>query len=225
MRYKFAFQWCEEQGTPWWLIPRSVSRGPCAEPEAMNMAEETKTVTSRHPARDISSLLNNCEPSGDYIIESEDSFERDPASVPQNPVPSPSLAGTLTISARCADGGPVSRACPVCKNSSPMVYAEGWMCLHRKCSVFWRNAQGHPPNRLTYAKSFLQPVPFAPEALQDLRPSLPAKVAEDGITTTSMFSKGWHCLRCGRLSCRYRWEHWHCKNCGVRPLCSFTLHN
>ncbi|EPT04533.1 hypothetical protein FOMPIDRAFT_1156757 [Fomitopsis schrenkii] len=138
VRYKFAFQWCEEQGTPWWLIPRSV----------------------------------------------------------------------------CADGGPVSRACPVCKNSSPMVYAEGWMCLHRKCSVFWRNAQGHPPNRLTYAKSFLQPVPFAPEALQDLRPSLPAKVAEDGITTTSMFSKGWHCLRCGRLSCRYRWEHWHCKNCG-----------
>lgn len=132
---------------------------------------------------------------------------------------------TLIISVRHVNEGAVKMACLTCRNSSPMVYAESWMCLHRTCSMFWRTAQGRPPDRLTYAKSFLQPVPFLPEDLEDLRPSLPPKVAEDGITTTSMFCKGWHCLQCGRLSSRYRWEHWHCKNCGVRTSCSLTLHN
>ena len=101
-----------------------------------------------------------------------------------------------------------------------MVYAEGWMCLHRKCTMFWRSTQGHAPTHLTYAKSFLHLIPFVPEELGDLRPGLPAQEVEDGITTTSMFCKGWHCLRCGRLSSRYRWEHWHCKNCGVSNTCS-----
>ncbi|KAI0730325.1 hypothetical protein C8Q72DRAFT_776282 [Fomitopsis betulina] len=176
VRYKFAFQWCEEQGTPWWLAPRSVPRGPCAEPETVAVPEERTTGTRIHPTRDIFSL---------HVNE-----------------------------------GAVKMACLTCRNSSPMVYAESWMCLHRTCSMFWRTAQGRPPDRLTYAKSFLQPVPFLPEDLEDLRPSLPPKVAEDGITTTSMFCKGWHCLQCGRLSSRYRWEHWHCKNCGEEYMVS-----
>ncbi|KAH9935696.1 uncharacterized protein B0H18DRAFT_420627 [Fomitopsis serialis] len=102
----------------------------------------------------------------------------------------------------------------MCEQSSPMVYAEQWMCLYRKCLGFWRSAQGHAPTQLTYARSFLHPIAFAPEDLEELRPSPPVAEAEDGITTSSMFCKGWHCRQCGRLSSRYMWEHWHCKHCG-----------
>ena len=217
VRYKFAFQWCEEQGAPWWLTPKSVPHGPCTEPGATTMGGIANPTIGRHPARDISSLLNACEPQGECPLGRDAEVIVEPnASAPQYVVFYPLLYGDADLGARCSDDSPVVLPCHVCKKQSPMVYAEGWMCLYRKCTMFWRSTQGRAPTQLTYAKSFLEPMPFAPEELGDLRPGLPAKEVEDGITTTSMFCKGWHCLRCGRLSSRYRWEHWHCKNCGVR---------
>lgn len=74
MRYKFAFQWCEEQGTPWWLAPRSVPRGPCAEPETVAVPEERTTGTRIHPTRDIFSLLSTFETNNDYKVETEEDY-------------------------------------------------------------------------------------------------------------------------------------------------------
>ncbi|KAH9839293.1 uncharacterized protein C8Q71DRAFT_704302 [Rhodofomes roseus] len=173
VRYKFAFQWCEEQGTPWWMARSSMP----------------PVVPSAH-----------------YTIDAdeEDNISSSPTSDPCAPV-------DIYV-----DEGPLRLICSACNHSSPLIYAEQWMCLHRTCSRFWRNAQGNAPTTLTYAKSFINPISFMPEDLEDLRPSPPVAEAEDGITTSSMFCKGWHCRRCGRLSCRYMWEHWYCKHCGER---------
>jgi len=51
-----------------------------------------------------------------------------------------------------------------------------------------------------------------PPNLRDIRPRQPES-SPDSITTTYAFTRGLHCQKCGRLSCRDKWEYWQCKYC------------
>ncbi|CAL1707262.1 unnamed protein product [Somion occarium] len=148
VRYKFAFQWCEEQGEPWWT-----------------------------------------QPQGEHGLYP------------------PVLEPYATVN--------VARSCLSCHKPSPQVYGEGWMCLQPSCRAFWELNGGTPPNVLAYFEDFLRLQSFPSKELEDIRPPPPIQGApEDGITTSFLFTKGWHCKQCGRLSSRFKWEHWQCQNCG-----------
>ena len=125
-------------------------------------------------------------------------------------------------------------ACTHCRERTPQVYQQGWACLNASCLRFWISVDGSPlPLQLEYNAQFLQLLPpfVLPSDMRDIRPALPVSSAPDGITTTHLFSRGWHCPKCGRLSCRYvpssiskkfclsfrrfKWQHWECMWCKV----------
>jgi len=126
--------------------------------------------------------------------------------------------------------------CSSCWKPSSQIYEQGWMCLRPGCeSHFQLCGVDATTASLTYTKAFLgaQPNPKAKKpAVHIPEPVLEAK---NGIVTTPLFYHGWHCTRCGRLSCRRvncrgvvemglthsfdftrtKWEHWECSSCGV----------
>lgn len=62
----------------------------------------------------------------------------------------------------------------------------------------------NPENRLSYNTDFLrlEPAHRFYVDLVDLYPELPPSEVPDNVTTTYSFTRGWHCRKCGRLSCR-----------------------
>jgi hypothetical protein len=95
--------------------------------------------------------------------------------------------------------------CERCKVQIPQVYKQGWMCLTPECAAFWTKKHGGPPGDvLDYTPNFLElkPKQSLPANLPKLLPKPPPTEAWDDITTAYAFSKGWLCLRCGRLSSR-----------------------
>ncbi|CDO69225.1 hypothetical protein BN946_scf185042.g127 [Trametes cinnabarina] len=112
---------------------------------------------------------------------------------------------------------PTTYTCPSCSKPSPAVYENTWMCLQPACAAFWvQQAGAMPPEDLEYHSSFLNSsMQCDHERLEDLEPQPPATEAPDGVITSRRFCKGWHCKSCGRLSCRYKWEHWECQGCGA----------
>ncbi|KAI0690519.1 hypothetical protein BC835DRAFT_1417729 [Cytidiella melzeri] len=168
VRYKFAFQWADGQGEPWWhqfgsaeLIDQGI------------IAPLTSTNTD---------------------------------------IALPDLEIPQEISSRGHD----PELCESCNNSSPQVYEQGWMCLKPGCKSFWTfRDKKRVPERLEYAKSFLQPVSGFGQQVVDIRPPPPVSLEDaTGSTTSWHFCKGWHCTQCGRLSSRYKWEGWECRTCG-----------
>ncbi|KAL6310396.1 hypothetical protein BKA93DRAFT_721627 [Sparassis latifolia] len=126
----------------------------------------------------------------------------------------PSQASTVPPSISVEDEA-TSRVCSRCNTKSPLVYDGRWMCLTPSCTAFWKTSSGVPPSMgLAYSEKFLELLPCQHEKFDDLRPPVPATKAQNGVTTTRLFCKGWHCVRCGRLSSRYKWEHWECAHCG-----------
>ncbi|KIK91187.1 hypothetical protein PAXRUDRAFT_831057 [Paxillus rubicundulus Ve08.2h10] len=159
VRWKFAFQWCEGQGDPWWMIQ-----------------QKTESSESNEP----------------------------PTRFP--------LAGAEKFSD--IEGNPGQ--CEHCHEESPTVYMQGWMCLNPRCDLFW-SINGKEPQQLGYCEKFLQLVPQKFGNLPDIMPAR-AVQTPDRVTTTYSFSRGWHCTKCGRLSCRFKWEHWECSNCQERHV-------
>ncbi|KAH7916571.1 2OG-Fe(II) oxygenase superfamily-domain-containing protein [Hygrophoropsis aurantiaca] len=158
IRYKFAFQWCEEQGFPWWIPPDRLA--------------DIAIAPSLAP-----------EPNNDRVPEGQ---ELPPAT---------------------------NQTCAQCARKSSVVYSCGWMCLRPRCSAFWCIATGErPPTQLQYDEEFLRLLPANFKNLPALRPIIPH--SPDEITTSYLFTKGWHCPKCGRLSSRYKWEQWECSSCG-----------
>lgn len=107
------------------------------------------------------------------------------------------------------------RPCSCCNMRTPQVFTEGWACLNAACSLFWTTSDGSLlQGELRYDSRFLQRrSPYTlPANLQDIRPSQP-RPHFDSNHTTYAFTRGWHCRDCGRLSCRFKWEHWECLNC------------
>lgn len=179
VRYKFAFQWCEEQGDPWW-IP--------SQPVEPSMAGTSCLIRN--------SLFASV--TGPYHLPEPNLPDNGLMSIPDFAAPMTSNAIPPNMTWQCAS----------CHTRSPQVYAEGWMCLRSSCRAFWHmNGEGHP-NSLRYSESFLQLQQLPAQELPDMRPAHPTKSApDDGVTTTYHFTRGWHCRECGRLSCRcgYCW--------------------
>ncbi|KAH0827875.1 hypothetical protein J3R83DRAFT_3502 [Lanmaoa asiatica] len=162
VRWKFAFQWCEGQGEPWWVPRQEITSDP---PKPISNSEMCVTKGS-------STLANT--------------------------------------------GGDPSIQCENCQEQSPFIYKQGWMCLNPRCSVFW-SIKDEEPKQLDYREEFLNLLPQTFDRLPNI---IPARVVETscGVTTTYAFSKGLHCTKCGRLSCRYKWEHWECSNCQFKHV-------
>lgn len=81
-----------------------------------------------------------------------------------------------------------------------------------------------PPRILNYHSAFLAPVPD-PGVIPKNAKIMPGNPAEDmargrnegsneGTGTATEFTKGFHCVACGRLSCRWLWRCWACPTCG-----------
>ncbi|KAJ3811471.1 hypothetical protein F5876DRAFT_39534, partial [Lentinula aff. lateritia] len=110
------------------------------------------------------------------------------------------------------------RRCIYCGMCSPVVFSVGWGCLNATCTYFWRlpEAGNDPiPDDLTFDEGFLQLQTLLPldSGFRNINPSQPVTDPQDKITTLQAFTRGMHCLKCGRLSCRSKWEHWECANC------------
>ncbi|KAI0036934.1 hypothetical protein K488DRAFT_40180 [Vararia minispora EC-137] len=147
VRYKFAFQWCPEQGEPWWTLPQD------------RMAN--------------------------------------------------TLAEAVT---------PARMRCDTCTITSVQVYEQGWMCLNPACIVFFTLRGTNVVEELTAALSFLslrqnRPYKMSTGKESTLPAPPPAGEVDRGLVTTRRFTRGMHCVECGRLSCRFRWKCWQCQGC------------
>ncbi|TFK54484.1 hypothetical protein OE88DRAFT_1625305 [Heliocybe sulcata] len=172
IRYKFAFQWCDEQGEPWWLQnpPKHDSFGH----SGLSIGDTGPDTNSGDPLR-------------------------------------PDI-GTDKLSA-----GITIRSCQCCRRPSPLIYIQGWTCLSPDCPQFWCLADGKtPPEDLDYEKAFLVLLDLPIANCMDIRPLLPRNPGVEGVTTGQEFTRGFHCPKCGRLSCRAKWEYWECFSCGNR---------
>ncbi|KAJ7509581.1 hypothetical protein B0H11DRAFT_1252644 [Mycena galericulata] len=168
VRYKFAFQWCEDQGQPWWL-------------------EDTPAGPSQL---------------GDAGT---------PVMSPSAMIPTTTIIGPLKPSN-------LYSTCNRCSHDSPHVFRQAWACLNPTCRSFWIvPSSGHwLPGQLDYNPDFLTIIDLRPMPLQfrdELLPKPPVLAPKDGITTTYAHTRGWHCRKCGRLSCRSAWEQYQCPNC------------
>ncbi|KAK7472602.1 hypothetical protein VKT23_000715 [Stygiomarasmius scandens] len=175
VRFKFAFQWCDDQGIPWWW----------KKPE--NKAPNSEAHGSHKP----------CPP-----------FRR---SMPVKK--KETKLSEIHPPDRLAD----SSSCLACSKSSPQVFSVGWACLHSSCPQFWILPTGAElPSSLEYHEPFLKlrSTISLDDELKDIRPLLPLTNPSNKVTTVHTFSKGWHCNICGRLSCRFKFEHWECAHCG-----------
>ncbi|KAF9263398.1 hypothetical protein L218DRAFT_999717 [Marasmius fiardii PR-910] len=107
--------------------------------------------------------------------------------------------------------------CLQCGNESPQVFGVGWACLNSMCAAFWTHNGAPLPEELGYNGQLLELLP-APdtfsEEFKDIRPPEPITMPRDGITTIRSFTRGFHCRKCGKLSCRFKWQQWECSNCG-----------
>jgi hypothetical protein len=72
------------------------------------------------------------------------------------------------------------------------------------------------PQELTFKQSFLNPG-FVPKELlaRPLPFSIIPPVPSAQLGFGSLHWEGYHCRRCGRLSCRVNWNGWECFNCHV----------
>ncbi|KAI6094269.1 hypothetical protein EDD16DRAFT_1503424, partial [Pisolithus croceorrhizus] len=139
IRWKFSFQWCEDQGSPWWLSNKE----------------------------DISSFLD------------------------------------------LSFGEPHPHFCCIrCSQESPVVYDRSEMCLNPGCTDFWKT-NGKEPGVLNYSEKFLRLQPRTFDSLPTLIPT----GGTQPTASSHLHSHGWHCISCGQLSCRTKWECLECSHC------------
>ncbi|KAG7448720.1 uncharacterized protein BT62DRAFT_929814 [Guyanagaster necrorhizus] len=181
VRYKFAFQWYESQGQPWWLTSKDLPAMDADVPTSVNSVN----LPSSAPRR-----------------------------TRKSPVKKEAIEKKLYTPNQFF--GSVYRECCDCELMSPQVYEIGWMCLQPQCRRFWVIGANNSvlPERLKYNLGFLKLIPnlTLPDTLH-IFPLPPPQISQDTITTTELFAKGWHCTKCGRLSCRYKWQFWECAHC------------
>ncbi|KAG8970312.1 hypothetical protein FRC03_009585 [Tulasnella sp. 419] len=116
-----------------------------------------------------------------------------------------------------------SQMCKVCHKISPQVYTAGWMCLRTDCPRLFllSNNQIPRPELLQYMTSFLslRPSQYAGISIPyDVRPGAVADASHFGGYVTDLeFCRAFHCLTCGRLSCKKVLYSWKCANpdCGI----------
>ncbi|KAF9004804.1 hypothetical protein BDQ17DRAFT_1354723 [Cyathus striatus] len=167
VRYKFAFQWCDSQGTPWWIRP-----------------DDGKRLLGSHTSK------------GDW----------DGRPVKKRKCKLSEL--------RSPDDTDLYGECVCCSRKSPRVY-QAWVCLVPDCPLFWKTPSGEDLSEpLQYNPGFLRldVLPQLPPGYESVVPP-PPTAPVNGNESEYVPTSGWHCSKCGRLTCRYKWEHWECKNC------------
>jgi len=127
--------------------------------------------------------------------------------------------------------------CLHCRQESPKVYLQGWMCMNPSCGLWWKasanlpkphlvtnilqiDGVNSPPQNLVYDYDFLNARTHW-EPAYELPPS-PLKPVMDMdndfawllMDVSRKSWKGFCCSECGRLSCREFWDRWQCANCG-----------
>lgn len=106
--------------------------------------------------------------------------------------------------------------CKTCGKRSPQLYVQGWTCLQPTCPDFWHLFLDSMPGQKDYDIAFVKSPTLSKIELQ-VESIIPSPPPTEGEITTNIFAKGWHCGGtdgCGRLSCRWKWEHWECAHCG-----------
>lgn len=130
--------------------------------------------------------------------------------------PTPSLQGVSVVAATfpplkltrsllivLKNPTPASK-CFSCGLESRLIYKQGWMCLHPRCTGFFTLHTGlATTQKLEYAEGFLELNTLPNVYLPALAPVQPFSTAGNGVATTPLFYRGWHCKSCGRLSSRY----------------------
>ncbi|QKX61042.1 uncharacterized protein TRUGW13939_08188 [Talaromyces rugulosus] len=111
---------------------------------------------------------------------------------------------------------PQSKECNKCSTVSNRVYEEGWMCLDRKCSAFWRLETGEPPEELHYHADFLssrEPVDDQIQPEFNLVPELLESLLECPDTSTQRIAwRGIVCPDCQKCVSRRYWSGWVCSD-------------
>ena len=105
---------------------------------------------------------------------------------------------------------PENIQCQKCKTRSFRVYSEGWMCLERGCTQFWKINNSDPPTTLTFHAGFLN-TRFPPGLSS--QPPLPftSNPPSIGIGTVSEVAwRGIVCPKCQRCIPCTRWSGWKC---------------
>lgn len=103
----------------------------------------------------------------------------------------------------CDPDGLVEAQCSMCAHISPQIYEPDWTCLQSGCAEFWKANSGEDFKPLAFHPGFMrlkENVRLSKE-YEDIRPPIPTTHADD--PTSAIFTRGWHCRGCGRLSCRY----------------------
>ncbi|KAJ6461273.1 hypothetical protein C8R47DRAFT_109578 [Mycena vitilis] len=110
------------------------------------------------------------------------------------------------------------RQCSSCAKLFSQIYTQSWVCCNSKCSAFWETPSGQLSGTLEYEPHFLRlreaveiPGGFDARLVPEHRVFGPD--SENDFTTSFEWSRGWHCLKCGRVSSRYAWEKYQCSHC------------
>lgn len=127
---------------------------------------------------------------------------------------------------------PVEQTCGSCKERSPQIYLNGWMCLQPDCTAFWHIIKdlslgsyriSHEPDEasLIYDPRFLKQKTAWPSdnteyPLAFNAPDISTH-AIAGEDTSQAFWSGMVCPDCGKCNSRLSWTGWECSN----PQCSF----
>jgi hypothetical protein len=109
--------------------------------------------------------------------------------------------------------------CRSCRQESPRVYQEGWMCLAPKCTKFWKLNRSSPPANLTYNVAFLlerSSAPLLAKPPKALVPSLPQQstIAQGAFAVTETAMDGVVCTNCHTCVARVHWREWRCETTG-----------
>ncbi|KAJ3749020.1 hypothetical protein DFH05DRAFT_629970 [Lentinula detonsa] len=221
VRFKFSFQWCEEQGQPWWHATQGkslegrVNHMPVPLPKDTTWNQNQETDHARTSESDLEDFMDSSPDSESVLCTPPVSLEKVTSKLSRR---IPVKTSEFLLSERTP--GLADRKCSHCGMPSPLIFSVGWVCLNATCNHFWHLPGAGDdliPDELSFHESFLQLRPLAPldKGFRDINPPQPVTKPSDKITTLQSFTRGMHCKRCGRLSCRSKWEHWECAHCHV----------
>jgi len=209
VRFKFAFEWVEAQGTPWWIED--------AERAYTGWLSSRSEPSERAPSPGFSATI----PSARTVTPCINLWKQDHVSDPPGLYPDPQLSS------------PLSHKCANCLETSPLIYHEGWFCTNAQCSQmglvrlsvipdFSLNTEQlsdgrfSPEVTLSYSQDFIDRLPLSEPALigldgNDISPfifpsregsrwSVIPRYREDRATYEREHWNGRCCLRCGRLN-------------------------
>ncbi|EJD02938.1 uncharacterized protein FOMMEDRAFT_107970 [Fomitiporia mediterranea MF3/22] len=203
IKYKFAFQYCDGQESPWWLN------------SASDASLRTIGTTRPRPAEQVDSRQ-----ASELCVVDSPFQEGTPTALPND-------SATTSVLPILASFIPTNGICTKCGKSSPSIYKQGWMCLHPDCEDFFR-INSEEIFSLDYFEQFLQLRPCPDFGKIEL--SIPSPLVGPVDSADEIYStRGFWCPECGQLCPRERWECWECSACefelrgrGALPMRSYT---